>query len=179
MIAIDILHLVDKLEALIEQGHHIPLSAKTIVDEDSLLDIIDQMRISIPEEIKRAERVQEERERIVAEAQNERAQIIAQAHEDAARLVAEHQVRRQAQERAERILAEAERQAQLIRQGADDYAVGVLVDLAEQLAAVQRTTSNGIAALQNRKRSTARASPPEQAEDDPADEPPEELHDAL
>lgn len=150
--AIDILHLVDRLESLIEKGRHIPFSSGVVIDEGLFLDIIDQMRISIPEEIKQAKRIHQERERIIAEAHETAAKIIADAREDAARLVAEHELRRQAQERAERMLAEADRQAQAIRQGADDYAANILVQLSQQLAAIQRTTANGVAALDQRKR---------------------------
>lgn len=152
MTAIDILHLVDRLETLIERGHRIPLTRLVAVDEGTCLDIIDQMRISLPEEIKQAKRIQQERENIVAEGQEEGARIIARAREEAARLVADHELRRQAQQRAERILADAERQAQAIRQGADDYAADILAGLAEELAAVQRTTANGLAALEQRRK---------------------------
>lgn len=149
--AIDILHLVDRLEKLLEQGRHLPFSSRVVVDEGLCLDIIDQMRISIPEEIRQAKRIQQERERIVAEAQDEGARIVAQAREDAARLLAEHELRRQAQQRAERMLAEAGRQARAIRQGADDYATEVLSQLIEELTAVQRTTANGLTDLERRR----------------------------
>ncbi len=152
--AIDILRLVDRLEALIEKGRRIPFSSAVVVSETVFLDIIDQMRISLPEEIKQARRLQQEREKVIAEAQEEAARIISKAREDAARLVAEHELRRQAQEGAERILAEAERQARAIRQGADDYAREVLLRLSDELAAVQRTVANGLAALEQRRRPT-------------------------
>lgn len=149
--AIDILHLVDRLETLVEQGRHIPIISRVIIDEGTFLDIIDQMRISIPEEIKQAKRAEQERDKVLAEAQVEGERITAKAREDAARLVAEHELRRQAQQRAERILEEAERQAQGIRQGGNDYAADVLIHLAEELVAVQRTVANGLAALEQRR----------------------------
>lgn len=149
--AIDILHLVDRLEKLINQGRRFPFTSAVLVDEGTCLDIIDQMRISIPEEIKQAKRLQQERERVIAEAQQEGAEIIARAREDAARLVAEHEIRQQAQQRANRVLEEAERQAQSVRQGGDDYAQDVLIRLAEELVTVQRTIANGLAALEHRR----------------------------
>lgn len=149
--AIDILHLVDRLEKLIEQGRHIPFTSAVLVDEGICLDIIDQMRISIPEEIKQAKRLQQEREAMIAGAQQEGAEIMARAREDAARLVAEHEIRQQAQQRANRILEEAGRQAQAVRQGGDDYAQDVLIRLAEELVTVQRTIANGLAALEQRR----------------------------
>jgi vacuolar-type H+-ATPase subunit H len=173
--AIDILHLVDRLEQLIEQGRRIPFSSSVIVDEGICLDIIDQMRISIPDEIKQAKRIQQERESFVVEAQEEGARIIAKAREDAARLVAEHELRRQAQLRADRILAEAERQAEAICQGADDYAMDVLTRLSQELAAVQRTTANGLAALEQRRPEATASSRPLTARTQPASDPSQAL----
>ena len=151
VILIDILHLVDRLESLIQQGRRLPLTSAVVVDEATVLDIIDQMRICIPEEIKQAKRIQQDEEKIFAEAQEEAARIISRAREDAVRLVSEHELRRQAQQQGERILQEAYRQEQIIRRGADDYAIEVLSKLNEELAALQRTVSNGIAVLQRRR----------------------------
>lgn len=149
--AIDIQYLIDKLESLIERGRRVPFTAAVLVDEGACLDIIDQMRISIPEEIKQAKRLQQERERIVAEARDEGARIVSKAREDAARLVTEHEMRHQAEEQASRILEEARRQAQIIEQGADRYAEQVLNDLNEQLLAIQRTVANGLNTLRERQ----------------------------
>ena len=162
--AIDILHLVDRLEGLIEQGRRLPFTTTVLVDEGTVLDIIDQMRISIPEEIKQAKRILQEREKVVAEAQEEGSLIIARARDEAARLVADHELRRQAQARAERVLDEARRQAQVISQGADEYAIEVLAKLAEELVTLQRTIANGIGALE-RRRLGGEVPPPAAADD--------------
>jgi len=150
--AIDILHLVDRLEALVEQGRRLPLTSAVVIDEGTFLDIIDQMRISIPEEIKQAKRIEQEREQIIAQAHAEAARIISQGREDAARLVAEHELRRQAQEQAERMLEEARRQAQAICQGADDYAAEVLAKLSDEVANLQRVITNGLVTLGQRRK---------------------------
>ena len=50
----DIQHLVDRLEDLIDEGRHMPFSKFTMIDEERALELIDQMRISIPEEIEKA-----------------------------------------------------------------------------------------------------------------------------
>ncbi len=147
----DILHLVDRLEALVEKARRLPLTSAILVDEGTFLDIIDQMRISIPEEVKQAKRLQQEREQVIAEAQEEGARIIAKAREDAARLVADHELRRQAQARAERIIEDAQRQAQSVAQGADDYALEVLSRLSQELAGLSTTVANGLAVLEERR----------------------------
>ena len=64
----DILHLVDRLEQLVNEGRRLPLSNKVMVDEQKIWDLIDQMRISVPEEVKKAKRTNQERDRIIAQA---------------------------------------------------------------------------------------------------------------
>ena len=87
MIAIDILYLVDRMEELLNNGKRFPMSSKILIEQDEILDIVDQMRIAIPEEIKQARRVQQDQERIVAQSKEEAARVIMLAKEDAARLV--------------------------------------------------------------------------------------------
>jgi len=53
----DILHLVDRLEELFNNSKPIPLSHSVVVDEGQFMDIIDQMRISIPDDIKKAQQI--------------------------------------------------------------------------------------------------------------------------
>ena len=61
----DIQHLVDRLEDLIDEGRHLPMTKMTVIDEERALEIIDQMRISIPEEIEKASRVMSQRDRLM------------------------------------------------------------------------------------------------------------------
>ncbi|HEY5156343.1 MAG TPA: hypothetical protein VII93_00065, partial [Anaerolineales bacterium] len=67
----DILHLIDRLEELFNNSRPIPLTHNVIVDEDKFLDIIDQMRISVPEEVKKAQQVFSQKDRVMAQAQEE------------------------------------------------------------------------------------------------------------
>jgi hypothetical protein len=69
----DILHLVDRLEELVNEGRRLPLSSKVMMDEQKIWDLIDQMRISVPEEVKKAKRTNQERDRIIAQAHEEAA----------------------------------------------------------------------------------------------------------
>jgi hypothetical protein len=67
----DIQHLVDRLEDLIDEGRHIPFSKFTLIDEERALEIIDQMRISVPEQIEKASRLINQRDRLMAQANEE------------------------------------------------------------------------------------------------------------
>jgi hypothetical protein len=151
MIAIDILYLVDRLEALLVKGWRVPMTSKTMIDEDEFLDIIDQMRIAIPEEIKQSKKIVQDRDRVIAQAQEEAQRITAMAKEDAARLTNEHAVAKAAEARAAEIETEAKAAALQIRQGADSYAAQALSDLqtrleqlAQQVAALQTQVYNGL-----------------------------------
>jgi hypothetical protein len=151
MIAIDILYLVDRLEALLAKGWRVPMSSKTMIDEDEFLDIVDQMRIAIPEEIKQSKKIVQERDRVIAQAQEEALRITAMAKEDASRLTNDHAVTKAAETRAAEIEAAAKSSAVIIRQGADQYASQALSELqtrleqlAQQVATMQAQVYNGL-----------------------------------
>jgi cell division septum initiation protein DivIVA len=155
MIAIDVLYLVDRLEALLNKGWRVPMSAKTMIDEDEFLDIVDQMRIAFPEEIKQAKKIVQERDHIVAQAQEEAKHMIEMAKEDAARLTNEHAITKSAQQQAAQIEQKAQADASAREKGADAYAQQVLQDLharlaqfAQQIAQMQSQVYNGLNVLQ-------------------------------
>jgi cell division septum initiation protein DivIVA len=157
VIIIEILALVDRLEKLVNDGWRVPLSAKTVIDENAFFELIDQMRVSIPQEIKRATDLLQEREKVLAAASDEAERIIEGAREHAARLVDENEIMAAARAEAEGIKAQARRETAEILKGADEYAVGVLGDLESNLASLLQTTANGLAKL---KKEHGQASPP-------------------
>lgn len=148
---IDILHLIDRLEDLLEHGWRLPLGNKVAIDQEMFLNIIDQMRIVIPQEIKQAREIQQERDRCVAQAHEEARRIIAQAREDAARQLDEHKLRKAADAQAEAIIQRAQQEANRIRLGADEYAEAKLKELAENLSQLQKIIENGIKLLESRR----------------------------
>ena len=164
---IDILHLIDRLEDLLEHGWRIPLGNKVAIDEGMFLNIIDQMRIVIPQEIKQAREVQQERDRYVAQAHEEARRIIAQAREDAARELDEHKLRKAADTQAEAIHQRAQQEAARIRSGADEYAETKLKELAANLSQLQTVIQNGINLLENRRTQYLEAAPGE-GDNDPS-----------
>ena len=149
---IDILHLVDRLETLLSKSWRLPFTSNVVVQEDAFLDIIDQMRISIPEEVKQARRVSAERERLLEQAQEEADRIVNLAQEQAGSLANDHEVVRAAQARADEIITRAHHSAEIIKADADTYVMEVLSNLEEQLMMLLTTVRNGIRQVQ---RSTA------------------------
>jgi hypothetical protein len=150
----DIYHLIDRLERLLNESWRMPLSAYLVINEDDFLDVIDQMRTAIPKEIKEAERVQRERERLVAQAEEEADRIVKLSQEEADKLVDEHEIVRGAAQREQTIIERAQREAEVLKAEADEYARGVLTSLNDQLDAVDgqiagllQTVRNGLETL--------------------------------
>jgi len=140
----DILHLVDRLEALVTEGFHMPFTSNVIVHEDEILDIIDQMRVSIPEEVKLARRTEAERERMLMQAQEEADRLVDLAREKAEALTDDHELITFAKERAAEIEAQAKRHAESVIADADDYIIDQLGELEEQLMKTLTTVRNGL-----------------------------------
>ena len=151
VVEIDILYLVDRLESLLNEGWRVPFTSNLIINEDKFLDIIDHMRTSIPEEVKRAQRIERERERIIAQAHEEAERIVALAREQAAELVDEHQIAKAAEARAATIIERAQREAEELKRGADDYVAEVLTQLEGQLVNLLTTVRNGIKVVREGK----------------------------
>ena len=104
----EILYLLDHLEELVGTSKRFPFSTKIMVEEDEFLDLIEQLRISIPNEVKQAQRVVKDRERIIAEAQQEAARIVETARSRAEYLISQDTVTNEARVRAEDLLEQIE-----------------------------------------------------------------------
>ncbi|MFN3741511.1 MAG: ATPase [Anaerolineales bacterium] len=144
----DILQLIDRLEEVFSEGRAIPLTHSVIVDEDRILDIIDQMRITIPEEVKKAQQVLAQRDRILAQAQEEAERTVQLARERAEQMVQRDAIVQEAQKQAENIVNQAHLEAENIRREADAYVIQTLQHLEDELSRLLRQVQNGIATLQ-------------------------------
>jgi len=143
----DILHLVDRLEELFNNSKPIPLSRNVVVDENSFMDIIDQMRISIPDEIKKAQQVIAQKDRILAQAQEEANRTVALAREKSEKMVEKSEVYLAAQAKVEQITEQARRDSLQTQQEADRYVVDTLSGLERELKKVLQQVQNGINSL--------------------------------
>lgn len=153
----DIQHLVDRLEDLIDEGRHVWLSKFTLIDEERTLEIIDQMRISVPEQIEKASRLINQRDRLLAQANEEAARIVQLAQERSDEMTNRDAIVQTAQNRAKNIIEQARREAEAIRTEADAYVMDVLRELESQLMRNMNTVRNGIAQVsEEREASRAR-----------------------
>ncbi len=144
----DILHLIDRLEELFNESRPIPLTHNVIVDEDRMLDLIDQMRVAIPEEVKKSQQVLAQKDRILAQAQEEANRTLALAREKSEQLIEHDALVQSAQTRAEQIVAQIKADAELQRQEADKYVIDTLRNLEMELDRYMNQVRNGITALQ-------------------------------
>lgn len=165
----DLLHLVDRLEELAAGAQRMPIGGRAIIDRRRLLDLVDQMRIAIPQEVSEAREIVERRDELVREGEEEARMTVTRAEERAERMVQEHEIAAAARGRAqdvaqqanarleERIaeanadiqsrLAESRRLAQQQMAEADHYAEELLLRLERQLQAFVRTVRAGLVQL--------------------------------
>ncbi|NLK07634.1 MAG: ATPase [Firmicutes bacterium] len=129
----NIVILLDRLQETVESAPKIPLSGRSLVDEDDMLDIIAKIRTSLPEEMRRADALSQERDRILEDAQRRAERMIAQAEEQAARLLRENELTRLAELEAQHIMEEAHKQAYELKSGAKVYTERLLEMLRKSL----------------------------------------------
>jgi cell division septum initiation protein DivIVA len=138
----DVLVLIDKLDDLVHNAKQVPLTDQVRVDKEEIYDLLDQMRATIPEEIKQARWIVKERQEMLAEAKREAERIVKEARERQEQLISNEEVMKAAERAAEDIVDEAQAREREIRLGAEDYADEILntleINLSKFIAAVQR-----------------------------------------
>lgn len=127
----EILSILETLEDVIEKSTNVPILGKCLVDKEEVLEIIKEMRLKLPDDIKQAKWVKDERQRILMDAQKEANNIVKDAENKIASLVDEHEITKKAYEQANEIIANAQKNAREIRLGTREYADSLL-DSAEQ-----------------------------------------------
>ena len=138
----DVLVLIDKLDDLVHNAKAVPLTDQVRIDREEIYDILDQMRATIPEEIKQARWIVKERQEMLAEAKRECDRLIGEAREQAVREASQTEIVKLADRQAQDIVDDARRQARETRLEMEDWADGILstleVNLDKFLAAVKR-----------------------------------------
>ncbi|MDO5715112.1 MAG: ATPase [Tissierellia bacterium] len=133
----NLMELVDDLEDLVETSSQIPLTGKVMVDREEFLEVLNDIRNKIPNEISEAQRISSDKETIISGAHDEADKIIAAARAHAEKIVNEDELVLQANERADEILRFANEESTQIREGARDYADQLLentqVNLSEMI----------------------------------------------
>ena len=135
----EIFTLLETLEDILERSRGIPFSSKGIVDKEELLEIIKEIRLKLPDELKQAKWVKEERQRIIEEAQKEADGIVKEAENRIIAMIDEHEITRKAYEQKAEIIETANEMSREISKGTRDYADNVLMDLETTLMEALKT----------------------------------------
>ena len=144
----DILHLIDRLEELFNESRAIPFTHNVVVDEEKMLDLIDQMRVAIPEEMKNAQQVIAQRDRILAQAQEEANRTLVLAREKGEQLTERDSIVLNAQTYAEQRATDIIGDADQTRRDADHYVIETLTQLELELERYLNQVRNGIRTVQ-------------------------------
>ena len=151
-VATDILFLVERLEALVASAKKVPLTNNVVLDQAAILELIDQLRVAVPDEVRQAKRITEDAGRITERARDEGDQILVRAQEQAAQMLEERELVKLAQQRATEIIDQASAEAAEVRRGADEYAAGVLIRLEGECIKALTSIKRGIDMLDERHR---------------------------
>ncbi len=168
----DLLHLIDRLEEQIGEARRLPIGTGSVIDRRRLLDLVDQLRAAVPQQVREAAGVLAKRDEVLAKADEESAVRLASADDEVARRISDSEIVRAAEKRAEEIIAEARREAERVIQDArmeaglksdegsrlaseqmdeaDRYAMEMLRKLEQQLAAFTNSVRTGIDSLDRR-----------------------------
>ena len=146
----DVLVLIDKLDDIIHNARSVPLTDNVMFDREEIYDILDQMRSTIPEEIKQARWIVKERQEMLVEAKQEAERLLADAQERADALASETEIVRLAERNAQQIMEDARERERSTRLGAEDYADEVLGNLETNLDKFSAAVRRGRERLQGR-----------------------------
>jgi hypothetical protein len=148
---VDLLNALNELEELVENSGKIPFTKKVMVEEDRLLDLLDRIRTTMPEEVRQAKWIIQEREKVLNDSQKEAIRIMDDAQKQVERKADDSEVVRQAKISAEEILLKAEGIAVEIREGAKGYADDILVNLQDSLGKILNQIDQGRSELKSMK----------------------------
>lgn len=129
----EIFTLLENLEELLESGAKVPFSSKVMVDAEELKEILEDIRLKLPDELKQAKWVKEERQRIIEDAEKEAEGLIKEAEQKIITLVDEHVITKQALAQKEEIIENANKVSKEISVGTRDYADAILEKVEEVL----------------------------------------------
>ncbi len=125
----EIFTLLEELEDILESSKSVPFSGKSVVDKEEILEIIKEVRLKLPEELKQAKWIKEERQRILVEAQKEADDIVKEAENRIISMINENEITKKAYEKKAEIIETANEMSREISKGTKDYADNILQGL--------------------------------------------------
>lgn len=147
----DMFNILNEMEEIVEESFKIPFTGKVLVNGDRILECLDRIRTSLPDEIRQAKWVLQEREKVISESKKEAARIVEDGQRQVDKRAEENEVVRQAKVIADEVVQRAQQVAQDIRQGARDYADDVLSKIEDDLDKLIGEIRNGRSELKDLK----------------------------
>ena len=135
----EIFTLLETLEDILEKSKNLPFSDKVLVDRSEILDLIKEIRLKLPDELKQAKWIKEERERIISEANKDADDIVKEAEKRIISMIDEHEITKKAYEKKDEIIAEANEKFRIMDRETKAYADGILENIQEQVKSLQET----------------------------------------
>jgi F0F1-type ATP synthase membrane subunit b/b' len=139
---VDPLDRIDEITTAVENARAVPMSRNCLVDRNEMINALDELREELPNELRRAANLLEERDKILEAGRREADRIIAEGEQEHARLVSVHEIVVSAEHEANRILGDAREEAQRLRDEVDDYVDTALANfeqfLTRALASIER-----------------------------------------
>ncbi len=150
----ELFNALNELEELIETSIKVPMTRRVLVDEDRLLDMLDRIRTTLPEEIRQAKWIIQEREKVLAETKKEAGRIMEDVQKQMERRIDESEIARLAKIKAEETVDRAETVAREIKQAAREYADEILSELEKKIESLIAEIRNGRAELRGLKKTS-------------------------
>ena len=147
----EIFTLLDTLEDILERSKSVPFTEKTIVDKEEVLEIIKDVRLKLPDELKQAKWIKEERARILDEAQREADEVVREAENRIISMIDEHEITRKAYEQKAEIIETANEMSREITKGTKDYADGILANLESAINNINNSISEALRTIEQNR----------------------------
>ena len=147
----DVLKLLEEIEEILEDSSNVPFSGKIMVDKAEILNVVKEIRTKLPDEIKQAEWIKRERQRILIEAQSEADNMSNEARLHIEAQIDQNEITKSAQEGAEKIIQKAQNNAKEIRIGAKEYADEILTDIQKYIREIDETLEGNKSELKGSK----------------------------
>ena len=155
----EIFTLLETLEDILEKSKTLPFTEKSIIEKSEFLDIIKEIRLRLPDELKQEKWIKEERERIISEAQKDANDIVKEAENRIISMIDEHEITKKAYDKKTEIIADANEMYREITQGTATYVDGILaniennmLELGKTLNGVELSIQNALETIQNNRK---------------------------
>lgn len=147
----DALELLDELEDIIDKGASVPFSGRCLLEKDELLDVLQEIRLKLPDDLKQAKWIKEERQRILQEAQNEADGIIKTAEEKIISMVNENEITKKAIVQGNQIIEKARENAKAVEDSAYTYADNLLETIEKVVVSSMKDMEQCVAIVRNNR----------------------------